>query len=133
MSISRSQLGQSLICGSVAEDDEEEAAFAAATGVGFGGGTGFGGATVVPTFEFGCCSGLPRMCMIALSEISVWCSTGILTAALQTGHFPVLPALDSFAVKWCPFGHFNEMGTAFPPLPMNRLSKQIFCDHRILE
>ncbi len=44
-------------------------------------------------------SGVPSILTIALSVMTVWCNTGIVTGALQTGHFPVFPGLDSLAVK----------------------------------
>ena len=67
----------------------------------------FVGVTVAPTLGFFGRSGSPRIRTIALSDMIVWCSTGILTATLHTGHLPVFPAFDSLAVKWCPLGHFN--------------------------
>ncbi|MDR1477696.1 MAG: hypothetical protein LBJ00_02010 [Planctomycetaceae bacterium] len=45
-----------------------------------------------------------KILMIALSVIGLG---GILTAAWQTGHLPVLPEFDSFAVKLCPLGHLS--------------------------
>ncbi len=98
MSISCSHEGHDFVCGMDTVDDVREGAF-------------FCCATVVPTAPLPARSGSPRIFMIALSEMTVWCRTGMLTTALQTGHFPVLPAFDSLAVKWCPFGHVNGIGT----------------------
>jgi hypothetical protein len=52
------------------------------------------------------------MLMIALSVIGFG---GMRTVAWQTGHFPVFPAFDSFAVKLCPFGHLSWIVTLLSP------------------
>lgn len=89
MSISRSQLGQMRTCGDMEDAEDETTLFFFLIGE-----------IVVPTLSFlAPPAGSPNMFTTALSEITVWCKTGIVTAALQTGHLPVLPALDSFAVK----------------------------------
>ena len=96
MSISRSQLGQTLICGMEIDDALGESDF-----FGFADGAirFLFGVTIAPTLDFGGAFASPKMLMTALSEMTVRWRTGILTAALHTGHLPVFPALDSFAVR----------------------------------
>lgn len=52
-------------------------------------------------------SGSPRMSSTALSVIAPFFGTGIFTEHLHTGHFPVFPAWESFAVNLWPLGHFK--------------------------